>query len=422
MINMNIGMVQLLSTKTVTPKQSVSNLTSNTTSVSKFGSMFDKVISSANQIKQSTQQENVPDETSIDEIVAILNVESLEELFDVLNITHDNGLLMFQIGEDSMEVPIEDMLNLEDLMASLNINAQELFQSIQQLLDEDQQASDVWELLAIVDGHAPLLQTEIVSALKGEGQVTQKEASQILKLLKLAELVGQKNDLTAFQENALITAKQFLLTMQTQIETNLIAQEVKTKSFETLPWQGNQQGVTQVIQTTQNTDKSTNEMITPNTVQINRDHFQITLPTQKTSQSEALLKEMQALLNKTQISNAQGITRLTLKLYPENLGTIRIELSTNNGLLTARLLASTAHGRELLDNQSNQLKLAFSQQNIQLDRLDIAQALQDTDRQQRDQHFFSNFFKQQHQQEEQKDERDEDDTVSFSEYLINEEV
>lgn len=144
-------------------------------------------------------------------------------------------------------------------------------------------------------------------------------------------------------------------------------------------------------------------MVTPQTVQTKPDTFHVTLPTAKPAQSEALLKEMQAIINRAQISNAQGITRLTIKLYPENLGTVRIELVQNDGVLTARILASTAHGRELLDNQAHQLKQAFAQQNIQVDRLDIAQSLQDADRQQRDQSFFNNFFKQ--QQDEEQDQK-----------------
>lgn len=131
---------------------------------------------------------------------------------------------------------------------------------------------------------------------------------------------------------------------------------------------------------------------------------------------------MQAIMNRAQISNAQGITRLTIKLYPENLGTVRIELVQNDGVLTARLLASTAHGRELLDSQAHQLKQAFVQQNIQVDRLDIAQSLQDADRQQRDQSFFNNFFKQQQDEEQEHKNEDEDEGLSFDDYLINEEV
>ena len=425
---MNIGMMQMMSAKTIAPKTSAPMATSNTNksntsqvdattrkdNMSKFGSVFDKAISSTSQTKQT----KVSDEDGLEELSEQLNAESLEELLDLLHISHDDGLLMFQVGEDGQAIAIDEMLNLEDLMAVLNIDAEQLLQVIQQLLGEDQQASDVWELLALVDEQAPLLQAQIVSALQGEEQVTPKEMNQLLQLLKLAELVGQKTDLTASQEKLLTTAGNFLTSIQTQVETILTAQQVTTKTTLTLPLQGFQQ----VVATTQKTDTSANEVVTVNTVQTKPDTFQVTLPTAKPAQSEALLKEMQAIINKAQISNAQGITRLTMKLYPENLGTIRIELVQNDGVLTARLLASTSHGRDLLDSQSQQLKLAFAQQNIQLERLDIAQSLQDADRQQRDQNFFNNFFKQQ-QQEEQDHKRDEEEeTMAFSDYLINEEV
>ncbi len=76
----------------------------------------------------------------------------------------------------------------------------------------------------------------------------------------------------------------------------------------------------------------------------------------------------------------------------------------------------------MLDSQAHQLKQAFAQQNIQVDRLDIAQSLQDADRQQRDQSFFNNFFKQQQDEEQDQKSDDEDEGMSFSDYLISEEV
>lgn len=357
-------------------------------------------MSSTNQAQQTTQSSGTKEEAGLAELAAVLDAESMEELLNLLDIPHDDGLLMLQVGEDGKAVAIDEMLNLDDLMAALNIDAEQLQKLVQQLLGEEQQAGDVWELLALVDAQAPLLQTQIVSALQGEGEVTPKEATQLLQVLKLAELVGQKTDLTATQENLLANSKNFLSTMQTQIETIQTALQVMTKTTATLPLQGFQQ-VVQQVQVTKQTDTSANEMVTSNTVQTKADTYQVTLPAAKPAQSEALLKEMQAIINKAQLSNAQGITRLTLKLYPENLGTIRIELVQNDGVLTARLLASTAHGRELLDSQAHQLKQAFVQQNIQVERLDIAQSLQDADRQQRDQSFFNNFFKQQQEEEQE---------------------
>ncbi|WP_431807334.1 flagellar hook-length control protein FliK [Lysinibacillus sphaericus] len=427
---MNIAMMNMTTSKvnTASPKAvSASNAEVKTNAgtaqdkVSKFGSVFGQVVASTNQQNNISQSSETQDGDKLAELEELLNTQSIEELLDLLEIPHDEGLLMLQIGEDGKAVAMDEMLNLDNLMAALNVDKEQIQKLVQQLLGEEQQASDVWELLTLVDAQAPVLQTQLVAALQGEGQVTPEEATTLLQVLKLTQLVGQKADLTMSQENSLSNVQQFLTTVQTQIETIQTAQQVTTKTTVTLPLQGFQQ-VIQQVQVTKQSDTNANEMVTANTVQTKADTFQVTLPTAKPAQSEALLKEMQAIINKAQISNAQGITRLTLKLYPENLGTIRIELVQNDGVLTARLLASTAHGRELLDSQAHQLKQAFVQQNIQVERLDIAQSLQDADRQQRDQHFFNNFFKRQQQEEQEQQNEDNEESMSFHDYLEIEEV
>lgn len=415
---MDVAMMQMMNksapTKTTKPTTVSStegkiNGTPSKDNISKFGTVFGQVMSSSTQTNQSSQTTAT---NKLDDLQSILNAESMEEVLDLLGIPHDDGLLMLQLGEDGKAVAMDEMLNLDNILNALGIDEEQLQKIVQQLLGEEKEASDVWELLSLVDAQAPILQAQIGAALQGEGQVTPKEATQLLQVLKLAQLVGQKTDLTSNQENLLSSVKDILTSLQTQVGT-----QVSTKTTITFPLQGFQQ-----VQVTKQSETSTNDMVTPQTVQTKPDTFQVTLPTAKPAQSEALLKEMQAIINRAQISNAQGITRLTIKLYPENLGTVRIELVQNDGVLTARLLASTAHGRELLDSQAHQLKQAFVQQNIQVDRLDIAQSLQDADRQQRDQSFFNNFFKQQQDDEQEQNNNDDDEELSFSDYLINEEV
>ncbi|MED4887993.1 flagellar hook-length control protein FliK [Lysinibacillus fusiformis] len=419
---MDIAMMKMITqsvpTKTSATKATTSNSTdgkiegtSKQETLSKFGSVFGQVLSSSTQSNQSSQ---ATPNNELADLQQVLNADSLEEVLDLLGIPHDDGLLILQLGEDGKAVSMDEMLDLDNILNALGIEDEQLQKIVQQLLGEEKEASDVWELLSLVDAQAPILQAQIGAALQGEGQVTPKEATQLLQVLKLAQLVGQKSDLTAPQENLLTTVKSLLTTLQTQVET---IQVTTTKSTGTFSLQGFQQ-----VQMTKQSETSSNEMVTPQTVQTKPDTFQITLPTAKPAQSEALLKEMQAIINRAQISNAQGITRLTIKLYPENLGTIRIELVQNDGVLTARLLASTAHGREMLDSQAYQLKQAFVQQNIQVDRLDIAQSLQDADRQQRDQNFFNNFFRQQQDEEQHQKTEDDDEEMSFSDYLLSEEV
>lgn len=416
---MDVAMMQMMTksapTKTTKPTAVSSaegkiNGTSNKENTSKFGSVFGQIMSSSTQTNQSSQS-NATNELA--DLQSVLNAESMEEVLDLLGIPHDDGLLMLQLGDDGKAVAMDEMLNLDNLLNALGIDEEQLQKIVQQLLGEEKEASDVWELLSLVDAQAPMLQAQIGAALQGEGQVTPKEATQLLQVLKLAQLVGQKTDLTSNQENLLSSVKDILTSLQMQVGTL----QVSTKTTVTFPLHGFQQ-----VQVTKQSETSTNDMVTPQTVQAKPDTFQVTLPTAKPAQSEALLKEMQAIINRAQISNAQGITRLTIKLYPENLGTVRIELVQNDGVLTARLLASTAHGRELLDSQAHQLKQAFVQQNIQVDRLDIAQSLQDADRQQRDQSFFNNFFKQQQEEDQEHNKDDKEEELSFSDYLINEEV
>ncbi|WP_342534075.1 flagellar hook-length control protein FliK [Lysinibacillus sp. FSL K6-0057] len=423
---MDVAMMQMINksapTKTAATKSAAVGTaeeklggTQKKESLSNFGSVFGQVLSSSSQ---STQASQTTSTNELADLQAVLNADSMEEVLDLLGISHDDGLLVLQLGEDGKAVAMDEMLHLENILNALGIDEEQLQKIIQQLLGEEKEASDVWELLSVIDAQAPVLQANISTALQGEGQVTPKEASQLLQVLKLVQLVGQKTDLTASQENLLTTVKSLLTSLQTQVGT---MQEITTKTTVTLPLQGFQQ-VVQQVQVTKQSETSTTDMVTPQTVQTKPDTFHVTLPTAKPAQSEALLKEMQAIINRAQISNAQGITRLTIKLYPENLGTVRIELVQNDGVLTARLLASTTHGRELLDSQAHQLKQAFAQQNIQVDRLDIAQSLQDADRQQRDQSFFNNFFKQQQDEEQDQKSDDEDEGMSFSDYLISEEV
>ncbi|MFC5558062.1 flagellar hook-length control protein FliK [Ureibacillus thermophilus] len=150
----------------------------------------------------------------------------------------------------------------------------------------------------------------------------------------------------------------------------------------------------------------------------------ITLPnTNQTSQAESLVKQIEALLQRSQMANTQGTSKILIKLHPENLGSIRIELVHREGAITARLLASTSQAKELLDSQVHQLKQAFVQQNIQLERIDILQSLQESDL--REQSFFNNMFngrERQEKEEQHSEEKQEEESKSFKDYLIDEEV
>lgn len=96
--------------------------------------------------------------------------------------------------------------------------------------------------------------------------------------------------------------------------------------------------------------------------------------------AEQLYKQFHALLSRSQFLKAGGTQKLFIKLHPEHLGAIRIELAQKNGTMVARILTSTAMARDMLDSQIHSLKQAFHSQQIQVERLEITQQFTQTER------------------------------------------
>ncbi|MBM7701869.1 flagellar hook-length control protein FliK [Metabacillus iocasae] len=89
--------------------------------------------------------------------------------------------------------------------------------------------------------------------------------------------------------------------------------------------------------------------------------------------SAQLMKQMQRLLSKASFIQNDQQSRLLIKLFPEHLGSLQIELIKQGNQFTARMVASTAQAKELLDGQIQALKQAFVNQQIQIDKIDIQQ-------------------------------------------------
>jgi hypothetical protein len=89
---------------------------------------------------------------------------------------------------------------------------------------------------------------------------------------------------------------------------------------------------------------------------------------------EQFIKDFQSILAKSTMQNAGNGMKLLIKLYPEQLGQLRIELIQQQGVLVARMMASTAAAKDLLESQLQGLKTAFANQNIQVEKLEIINA------------------------------------------------
>ncbi len=420
MERMNIAMLQAM-TATKMPQQNA--VETNSPDAKAFGSVFQSIMSTSNQPTNETANTETP--TLAEEVSSILATDSLEGLLKELGVEMDEAGLFVFVGEEQMPVAVDEMLTLENLTELLGMTEEQLTQIVQQLVGEETQLelTDVWSMIE----QAPAILSEVMAVIQGTKQtdVQPKEIQQVVQFLKLAQLVGNKVDTVYQQEVQLSQLKDAL-----QLVANQAQQAVQTQNEQQVPKSKFEQLVQQVTQSTQSTVQQTTvktEVEQQPTVGLQQQQVTqtktvtITLPAEKPAQSEALLKEIQNLIARGQLSGQQGNMKLFLKLFPENLGQIRIELVQKDGILTARLLATTAVGKELLENNLNQLKAGFVAQNIQMDRIDVAQSLQDTDRNSRDQSFFNNFFGRQQEEEVEKEEDNDEESISFKDLLTESE-
>lgn len=367
-----------------------------------YSNGLEGLLGSVSKLVDNSEQEQT---TSIDDFSAILNASSLEQLGDALGLDLKES--------DYLEGP-----SLDNILQTLGIDKNGLQQAIQQLTGDNKSTTEnIWSMLENIDQNQLNFMDNIISSIKQDSnaKISKQQATQVLQVLKLIELTAPKTDLMLKQEYQTFQLKEMLSQLSSKVEQSLSSEEsnlTKINKVEQLNIKlvdPNTNENISSIQTT--TNKATAAAVT------------ITLPTNKASQAEALVKEFQAIMNRSQFSNNAAGTKLLIKLYPENLGSIRVELVQKDGVMSARFLASTNIGKQMLESQLQQLKQGLVNQNIQLDRIDVAQALTETNRADKEQqHQFQHAFKQ-HSEEQEKQQKDNDEESSnFNDILMDLEV
>ncbi|MEB1810091.1 MAG: flagellar hook-length control protein FliK [Bacillaceae bacterium] len=95
-------------------------------------------------------------------------------------------------------------------------------------------------------------------------------------------------------------------------------------------------------------------------------------PTKEAEQRQ-FVRQFQEILGRGVLKNLNNGSQLSIKLFPQHLGRLDIQLSQINGVITARILASTSTARELIESQIQQLRQAFSQQQLNVERIEVTQ-------------------------------------------------
>jgi len=138
---------------------------------------------------------------------------------------------------------------------------------------------------------------------------------------------------------------------------------------------------------------------------------------EKMVSGELLMKQFESILSKSQFLNTGGTQKLFIKLFPEHLGSVRVELFQKDQTMIARIITTTGTAKEALESQVNGLKQAFAAQNISVERIEISQQTSQQER------FLNRDPHQQHRQpdrQEQDSKEDQGDfNLSFEEALLN---
>ena len=138
---------------------------------------------------------------------------------------------------------------------------------------------------------------------------------------------------------------------------------------------------------------------------------------------EKFIKQFQQILGKANFTANAGMQKLMIRLNPEHLGSMRIELFQKDSVMTARIIASTQTAKEMLDSQLNGLKQSFAGQGIQIDKIEISQQETSFSQERFNKNGSSSEDSRQQQEEAaQGEESQADFTGSLAEALLNIEV
>ncbi|WP_432359334.1 flagellar hook-length control protein FliK [Sporosarcina sp. UB5] len=416
---MNIGALQSMMGMN---QVSTNNIQKQDPATTKFGAVFANVTNSTSEIESP-----IGGDVPIEWITDVFNASTIDEFNNARRTDNALSLHIEQSGNGS----------LEDIAKLLTIDTDETIENLQQLLkksgmtkveiDELTIASDIWTLLNMIDEVGIRFFDNLNEAL--QNPASRDKAFQLQSLVKLIDLIAQRMDMVITMEQKADSLRQLLTHAAGQFEQRIVAMEKQDQPFiqqktdfrivlETnsatstnAEGSGQKQGDTPL--------HSSSAHAAATTARVEISVHQTDSPS--ANRSESFLREMQALMKRSNFGQVGGSNRMLIKLYPEHLGQIRIELLETNGIMTARILASTAFAKGLLDSQLHQLKHAFNQQNLQVDRVDISQTIQESQRNEREQ-SFNEQFKREQQTDDNKHTESPDEERSFEEYMIELEV
>lgn len=135
---------------------------------------------------------------------------------------------------------------------------------------------------------------------------------------------------------------------------------------------------------------------------------------------QQFLNQLQTVLSKSVFQKFGNMEQLTLRLHPEELGTLKIQLIQQDHGLTARIVTSTPAAKEILESQLHALRQAFVQQNITVDRIELIHV--HSERKETLPQYSGDNGRNPGREQQNPEKREDEQEHSFSETLLNYEI
>jgi flagellar hook-length control protein FliK len=365
--------------------------------------------------------------TAISETDGSLNLGALSDLLGaeglaVLGLSEDQIMTLKQMKELDVEAIAGilgvDLTELNKLKADLQAEIYSFSGKKAPDENEEVQGGDLGTIL------------HLIQMTFENGKVQPKDLQNMEKLVKLVKVIehlANQKDLHIAEVQKIHEMKDLLKQIQHKVDAVVSSLSNQPKNWnEMMKAAYNRHIPAEEVSGSANMENKVPQAVSGNNhpfVLQRTEQFTMTLPQEKGSvRYEQFAKELQTVLSKSLLQSQPNMSKLLIKLYPEQLGSLRIELLQQNGIMTARILATTASAKEMLDSQLQGLKQAFTSQNIQVEKIEISQALSDPERQSKGHSQEQSGGQAKQNQKDSPKNNEEPDSATFKEYLVNSEV
>lgn len=401
-----LAMVPMISSNQVQPSNpSVPNMQT------KFGAVLENALATDAKASLGQLEQLTEEQTIIEELLKFMKFDSLTDIEEgntlvkeVVMAENENDALLTLL----MKINGEDESVVAEFLASIVNGGLFVFGEDTKISLEEQELSldgaatmqqEMQQLLSEIGSDLTTMLTTLNSLdVKDLSTVDLQVTVNVLKLAKLQDLVNVTKQVSPDEAVVQQEIKQLVESLTEKIEKSLSNPSPKSgneASLATLLEKGPHKSldiVRQAYAESFTTDKESDDETVSNglTLKTAESNTQSSLPFQMTKLEQYVLtaskngqpvdveqfvKEFEKIVSKANFSNVQGTQKLLIRLNPDNLGSLRIELIQKDGAMIAKILTTTAQAKELLDRQVQGLKHVFASQNIQVEKIEVAQQL-----------------------------------------------